>query len=175
MAKKKKKSKKKVVVCRERVMPAKATKKKKSKQKKVVTARNRIGSFGGIVFQVYATGSGKNKKALMPAEMKQEISSEWSEHKRIGYKSKPEFNASGIRTFALTVMVDVQLGYKPHAIMKKFHKMCEEGKVFPLYIGTHKIGKYKWKLESVSDAFDLMYSGGELARVLIDLTLSEYC
>lgn len=132
-----------------------------------------FGSYAGCAFKISSTG--KKRKMLVPMEMKQEISGEWSEHKRIGYKAKSEFNAAGLRTFTMQIIVDVQFGYKPHAIMKKLHKVCEQGKVYPLIIGTHKIGKYKWALESISEAFNLVYSHGELARATLDLTLKEYC
>lgn len=142
--------------------------KKKSKKKSKYGKTGQVGSFGGIVFKV------SSKKTLTMQEPKQEVSGRWESHQIIGSKPKPEFLGPDTRSFEMTVIIDVQLGYKPHKILKKINQLCEKGKVDILVIGTHKIGKYKWKLEKASEAFDLLYSGGELARAKVDLTLSEY-
>jgi hypothetical protein len=65
------------------------------------------------------------------------------------------------------------LGQTPHKVMKTLNKFCESGKVDELYIGKHKIGK-KWKLESMSQAWDKIYSQGQLTKVTLSLTLSHY-
>lgn len=169
----KKKKKKKVVVMRNVVVAKKVTKKKSAKKNKPVTAHQKIASFGGVMFQIYSTG--KTRKALLPQNMKQVVSSEWSEHKRIGYRAKPEFNGAGRRSYTMTIVIDIQLGYKPHAVLKQLHQYCEKGMVYPLIIGTHKIGKYKWYIRELSDEFNLIYSGGELARAMVDVSMEEYC
>lgn len=171
MAKKKKK-KNKLIVCRGKNIAIKVTKKKN----RLVTTHSssaklkpgQIGSFGGIIFKV------SEKKALPMQNIKQEINAKWSLHEILGSKPKAEFSGPELRTFTLDTIVDVQLGYKPHSIIKKMNRLCEKGKVDNLIIGSHKIGAYKWKLEKVSEAFDLIYSGGELARAKLSLTLSEY-
>lgn len=170
MAKKKKKKQKKVYVSRGKNVAASTTKKKSktSSKAKVYGKPGQIGSWGGIVFKV------SEKKALPMQDIKTEISSKWASHEIIGSKPKAEFEGPELRTFTLSTVLDVQLGYKPHSMMKKIHRLCEKGKVDMLIIGTHKIGGYKWKLEKISEAYDLVYNGGELARVKVDLTLSEY-
>ena len=127
-----------------------------------------IASFAGLVFRV------SEEKALAFKDAKQEIGGRWSSHEIIGSRPKMEFLGPDIRTITLSTIVDVQLGYKPHAVLKKINKMAEEGKVGTIVIGTHKIGKKKWKLEKASEAFSLVYNNGELARAGIELTFSEY-
>jgi len=78
-----------------------------------------------------------------------------------------------LRSFSFEIMVDINLGYKPHSILKKIHRLVEKGKVDTLMIGTHKIGS-KWKMTNASDSFDVVYAGGELAKASISVTLKEY-
>ncbi len=137
-----------------------------------VSSQKKIASFGGLIFQVAMTD--KNMKILAMNNIKQDVSGEWSSHSVIGGKPKSEFTGSSNRNFDFDIIVDAQLGYKPHSIMKKLNKMVEKGKVSKLFIGTHKIGTGKWKLEKVSEEFALIYANGKLVRANITLTLSEY-
>jgi phage protein U len=111
--------------------------------------------------------------ALILDNLKQEVSGRWSEHEIIGKKPKSEFTGADLRSFSFEIMVDINLGYKPHSILKKIHRLVEKGKVDTLMIGTHKIGS-KWKMTNASDSFDVVYAGGELAKASISVTLKEY-
>ncbi len=127
-----------------------------------------IASYGGLIFLV-------NPKKIFPLQnMKQEVSGEWGSHDVIGKKAKAEFLGPGIRQMTFDVTIDATLGIKPHSVIKKMNKMAEEGKVSNFMLGTHKIGKGKWKMEKVSQDFSLIYSGGELVRAKGSVTLSEY-
>ncbi len=126
-----------------------------------------ISSFGGINFFV------TRKQALFICNMKQEVSGKWAEHEIIGRKSKSEFLGADLRTFTFEMMVDARFGYKPHSIMKKIHRLIEKGTVDKWMVGTHKIGS-KWKMISSSDAFDVVYAGGELTKATLSVTLKEY-
>lgn len=171
--------KKKIKVSRNKTVELKGVVKKSSDNelKPVVngtsSGQKQIGSFGGIVFKVSMSGNNK-RKILAMNNVKQDVSGEWASHSVIGGKPKQEFTGPGIRTFDFDILIDAQLGYKPHAIMKKLNKMVEKGKVSKLIIGTHKIGTGKWKLEKVSEEFALIYSDGKLMRANTTLTLSEY-
>lgn len=134
---------------------------KAAKQKK-------IASFGGINFLV------NPNKVLTPKSLKQDTSGEWGDHEVIGAKPKSEFQGAGLRQLSFDVVLDAQLGVKPHSIIKKMHKLVEDGKIGIFMLGTHKIGKGKWKMEKVSDEFSLIYSKGQLVRATVSVTLSEY-
>lgn len=137
----------------------------------------RIGSFGGIVFRVTALmgADGKRiRKILSPSDINQEIAGNWADHSIIGKKPKSEFLGPDLRSLTFQIVVDVQLGYKPHAILKKINRFVEEGKVDIFVLGTHKIGTGKWKMEKASEAFNLIYNEGQLARATVDITLGEY-
>ncbi len=136
-----------------------------------------IGSFGGIVFRVAAKtrpDGTRTRKILSPSGIRQEVAGEWAEHKVIGKRTRTEFTGPALRTMQYQIVVDVQLGYKPHSILKKINQFVEKGKVDIFTLGSHKIGTGKWKMERASEAFDLVYNGGELARATLDITLSEY-
>lgn len=127
-----------------------------------------IASFGGLVFLV-------NPQKIFPLQnLKQEISGEWGTHDVIGKKARSEFLGPGIRQMTFDVTIDAMLGFKPHSVIKKMNKMVEEGKVSNFMLGTHKIGKGKWKMEKVSEDFSLIYSEGQLVRAKGNITLSEY-
>lgn len=167
MAKKKKKTK--VYIARNVILNKKITK-KISKANNVTSSAEsgQMGTWGGIIFCV------SESKILPMQDMEQELNGKWAEHDVIGEKAKSEFQGAELRDFTITTIADVQFGHKPHAVMKKFNQACEKGKVSNLIIGTHKIGTRPWKLMKVSEQFDLIYSGGELARAKINLTFREY-
>lgn len=171
MAKKKKKNKnpKKVYVKRGVLVNRVVKKKKGTTNRNSGYGKNgQMGCWGGIIFKISETN-------LLPMQnMKQDLSGRWAKHDVIGSKPKSEFQGADLRTFTLSTIVDVQFGLKPHTMMKKINQACENGKVDILVIGTHKIGTRKWKLEKVSESYDLIYRQGELARATIDLTFSEY-
>lgn len=167
--KKKKKKKTKYHVARNVVLNTKIIKKIKKVDKATISVKSgQMGSWGGIIFCV------SEQKILPMQDMEQELNGKWAEHDVIGDKAKSEFQGAELRDFTLTTIADVQFGVKPHAVMKKFNQACEKGKVSNLIIGTHKIGTRPWKLTKVSEGFDLIYSGGELARAKINLTFREY-
>ncbi len=172
MAKKKTKKK---TVARGKTVVVKSVLKKNTKarmQQMISTSKvakqKRIASFGGINFLV------NPNKILTPKTMKQDTSGEWGDHEVIGAKPKSEFQGAGLRQLSFDVVLDAQLGVKPHSVIKKMHKLVEDGKIGIFMLGTHKIGKGKWKMEKVSDEFSLIYSKGQLVRATVSVTLSEY-
>lgn len=173
MAKKKTKKK---TVARGKTVVAKSVLKKsatreivgKVKIPKSKKKEKKIASFGGINFLV------NSKKVLTPGNIKQETTGKWADHDIIGAKPKSEFQGAGLRQLSFDVVLDARLGVKPHSIIKKMHKMVEDGKIGIFMLGTHKIGKGKWKMEKVSDEFSLIYSAGQLVRATVNVTLSEY-
>lgn len=182
MAKKTKKKKKKITVSRgKNVLVTKTNVKKKgtsSAMTQVVQAGGKyigpIGSFAGITF-IVATKENHKKKVLTLQNLQREVGSRWASHEVIGSsKQKQEFLGPDTDTLTFTITVDVQLGYKPHTIMKKLNDFVRKGKVDHFYLGSHKLGTGQWKIDKISESYDLIYSHGELARATLDITLSEY-
>ena len=132
-----------------------------------------IATFGDVEFHVKTNDDG-TLDILTPSDVGQEISSSWVEHAVIGQKfPKLEFLGANNRTFTMTVVVDRQFGQRPHSVIYKLNKYCEEGKVAELHFGNTKIAR-KWKIDSVSQAWDTIYHEGQLTRATLDITLGHY-
>lgn len=155
-------------------------KKSKTKKKDVKNGRgkqkanwkplegNSVASFAGLLFQVTSAD-----KILLLQNLQMDVSSRWEEHEVIGKKPRAEFLGSANRELRFTTIFDANMGFPPHEMLKKLNKFCEKGKVGPFILGAHKIGK-QWRISNMSDRFDLIYQGGRLLRVSVDVTLSEY-
>lgn len=128
----------------------------------------RIGSFGDLVFKT------SDKKVLTPANLRQDVSGQWSTHKVIGNKSRLEFGGADIRKIRFTIVLDINLGVKPRKQLEKIEKMIESGYVDYLVIGNKAIGVNKFAITSMSETWDVVYSGGKLARATLDITMEEY-
>lgn len=165
-----KKSKEKVYVARGCIVSKAASEIKKANEKKTIPA-GVIADFAGVRFKVEER-DGK-MKALIMKEPTYGVQAEWATHKIIGKKAKTEFLGPGLASFSMTIIVDANLGYKPHTVMKKLNEFCREGKYDTLLIGKHKIG-YKWKIDSVSNAYKKIWNNGQLSSCHIDLSISEY-
>ena len=58
--------------------------------------------------------------------------------------------------------------------MENMERMVERGEVEPLVIGSKKVGEGKWKMTDMSEAWNYIYSRGELVRATVDISLEEY-
>ena len=55
-----------------------------------------------------------------------------------------------------------------------FMEMVEKGKIDYLVIGGRAVGENRFAITSMSEAWDVVYSGGELAKASVSVTLEEY-
>lgn len=148
-------------------------KKGDSKKKSKKATASVIGSFAGLEFRVNVKKDG-SLDILTPADMGQEVSSNWTEHEIIGRKyPKSEFLGANNRSFNMTIVIDRLWGHSPLGTMKKLSLFCEKGKVDVLKIGSHKVGT-KWKIDSISQAWNAVYHEGQLVKATVTLTLSHY-
>ena len=128
-----------------------------------------IGNLGkGIVFET------SDKKILTFNDFNQKVSGRWSKHDVIGGKPKSEFNGADLRKITFSIVLDAQFGVKPRSVMEKIENMVENGTVEQLVIGSKKVGKNKWKMTDISEAWDVIYNGGQLARASVSISLEEY-
>jgi phage protein U len=128
-----------------------------------------IGNLGKLI-----TFKTSDKKILTFSNMQQNVSGRWSSHNRIMRKPLSEFNGSDLRSITFTIHLDAMLGVKPRKIFEKIEKAVEKGHVYPLVVGGKKVGKNKWKITKISEKWDVIYNGGELAKASLDLSLEEY-
>lgn len=127
-----------------------------------------IGHFGKVVFAT------SDKKILTFNNFTQRISGNWSEHKLIGRKPKKEFNGAGLRQVTFQILLDVNYGVKPRKLLETMEKMVETGAADYLVIGCKAVGKNRFVMINMSETWDVIYSGGELAQANVNVTLEEY-
>jgi len=129
-----------------------------------------VGNWGSeITFEV------SDKKVLTFAEMKRTVSGRYKQHPIIGKKPKSEFAGPEAAQIELSgVVLSAEHGVKPLKTLKKLEKAVEKGKAEYLFIGGKKIGKNKFVITSMSEAWEQIWNKGELARASVDLSLVEY-
>ena len=127
-----------------------------------------IGYFGDIVFQT------SNKKILTFTDFKRTIGANFSEHDRIGKKSRLEFNAPENEETTFKMKILAGHGVKPWKTLHKLIVACEKGEVRPLVIGTHKVGSGNYVITKLGAQYEHVWNAGELVGVSIDVTLKEY-
>lgn len=127
-----------------------------------------VGTFGPLVFQT------SDKTVFTPSDLKQEIAGQWGEHKLIAQKPKQEFLGPGARIIKFSMILDVMLGLQVRWLLEVLEFMTETGYVDYMIIGNKAIGDNQFVITSVSEAWDVVYSGGELAKATVEVTMREY-
>jgi ribosomal protein L7Ae-like RNA K-turn-binding protein len=74
----------------------------------------------------------------------------------------------------LTIVLDASLGVKPMAMRNKLIKICEKGQVEYLVVGSKRLSSHKFKIESISNAWDYIIKKGKVVQMTMDVTFSEY-
>lgn len=128
----------------------------------------RIGSFGKLVFET------SDKKILTFTDMQHKVSANYAQHKIIGKKPRSEFLNVDLREVKLTIVLDAMCGIKPRKQLERIEYMLSESYADYLVVGEKKIWKNKFVITDLSESWDVVYSGGELARATVDVTFQEY-
>ena len=128
-----------------------------------------IGHFGKqIVFEV------SDKKVLTLKDFSQKVTGVWSSHKTIGKKPKKEFNGPDSRRITFAVELDAAYGVRPKEVIERFENAVERGIAEYLIIGGRMIGNCRFVITEVGEAWNVIYSKGELARASLNVTMEEY-
>lgn len=127
-----------------------------------------IGSFGPIVFEV------SDKRVFTLSNIKQQISAQYGDHKLINKKPQKEYIGAGTRVFKFSITVNVMLGVKPKDVLRDMEYLTESGFTDYLVIGNKTVGSNKFCITDLGETWDTVYSGGELARATLDVTMVEY-
>lgn len=128
-----------------------------------------IGNLGKII--VFSTS---DKKILNFNDLSQTVSGRWAIHERILKKPQSEFLGPDLRKITFKITLNAIHGVKPRKTMEAMEKMVEKGNAETFVIGGKKIGKYKWKMTSISEAWNTVLSKGELLKATVSITLEEY-
>lgn len=128
-----------------------------------------IGNWGSDV-----TFSVSDQRIFTFRNLTRAVASEWATHSRIGLKDQSEYLRPALQKITFDMTLDAIHGVRPRATLELLEISCERGLVYPLIIGGKRVGKNKWRLTSVSEAWEIVYSGGELVRANVSVTMEEY-
>ena len=127
-----------------------------------------IGTLGRkIIFEV------SDNRVLTFESMSREVSGRWTEHEVLGVKPKAEFLGPGLQTISLTIHLSAALGVKPRRILDMVERMVERGSAEYLVIGGRLVGRRPFRVTGSSEAWDKVYSRGELAKATLTISLDE--
>ena len=128
-----------------------------------------IGNLGKtIVFEV------SDEKVLTFSRFTKTVKGRWGTHTPISGKPESEFLGPDLQDGSFDVYLSVMHGVRPRKTMENIEKAVLKGKVLDFALGGKKIGSGKWKILSVSETWDCVYSKGELISAKASLTLQEY-
>lgn len=127
-----------------------------------------VGTFGPIVFEV------SDRRVLTFTDLKQTVSAQYSDHKLINHKPKKEYIGAGLRSIKFTMTLDATLGVRPKKMLTDLEYMTESGYADYLVIGSKAIGDGRFCITSISEAWDAVYSGGDLVKATVEISMEEY-
>ena len=128
-----------------------------------------VGSLGSrIVFTV------SEGQLLTFSNMTRETAGRWASHDVMGVKPKAEFLGPDCQKVTLDIQLSAALGVRPRRVLEAVEAMVESGAAEYLSIGSRPVGRNPFRVTGSSETWDTVYSGGELARAKVSLTLEEY-
>ena len=127
-----------------------------------------VGKYGDVIVET------SDRRILAFIGFSQSVNGRWGSHAVIGRKEQAEFNGPGKRKVSFKMCLDAVLGVRPREMLECLEDIVENGKVDYLVIGGRAVGKNRFSVTSMSEAWDVVYSGGELARATVSVTMEEY-
>lgn len=128
-----------------------------------------VGTLGRkIVFEV------SDDKALLLQSMTRDVKSRWTTHTTFGSKPKAEFLGADLQSVSISIYLSSNLGVRPRRVMEAIAAMVESGSAERLIIGGRPVGNRPFRLTASSEAWNKIYSRGELAKATVSITLEEY-
>lgn len=128
-----------------------------------------IGSWGSAL--VFTTS---DYRILTFKDLKRTASATWASHSRVGQKDRTEFVRPDLQQVTFTIELNAMLGVRPRDTIEAIVAAVENGQVAPLVIGGRKVGGDLWKITKATDAWETVYTRGELVRAKVDVTMEEY-
>lgn len=127
-----------------------------------------IGKYGSIMFETNDT------RILAISDLSVSAGGRWSSHAVIGKKERKEFLGPETKKVSFRMTLSSEYGIRPRAMLEKLESMIESGYVDYLMIGGKPIGYNRFAITSISEAWNVLYSGGELSRATVNITMEEY-
>ena len=128
-----------------------------------------VGNWGkDIVFSV------SDRKVQTFKDMTRTVGSQWATHSRIGRKDQAEYLRPTLQKITFTMELNALYGVNPRTMLNKLANLVERGTVNTLVIGGKRVGSYRWRITDISEEWETIYNGGELARAKVNVTMQEY-
>lgn len=130
-----------------------------------------LGALGDIVF---ISSFKTPRKVRTFQDFQRDSTARWGTNDIHLKKPHSQFLGPGLDTIAFTMSFDVNLGMNPRVEMEKLLKYQTEGKVLLLQIGGKGLGKGKWKILSLGQAWERIDRDGNLLKASLAVSLEEY-
>ena len=128
-----------------------------------------VGNFGSrITFQT------SDQRILTFSGMTQKVSGKYAKHSIQGQKDRPEFTGPGNRSVSFKIVLNVMLGIRPREVMSSIGPALQSGEAEYPVIGGRPVGNNRFYISSVSEAYDVVLAGGEIASATLNVTMEEY-
>lgn len=128
-----------------------------------------IGSLGDkIIFAV------SPEKVLTFNKLQKTTKGRWASHDIIGKTPKAEFLGPGQGSLSFSIYVTVMHNVNPKQVIQELNEAAEQGTPLTFILGSSKVGKNKWVIDSVSEAWDAMIDEGRLLSANLNISLTEY-
>jgi len=127
-----------------------------------------VGSYMGQAFTV------SNVRILTPSNLKGSTGSDWATHDVVGGKARSEYLGPKLKSYTLDMRLRAQDGVNPRQTLEYFQRMAEKGVADYFIIGNRPLSSYRFRLVSVSDAWDAVLNGGALIECTLTLSIEEY-
>ena len=126
----------------------------------------KIGNWGS-----YVKFSTSEDKVLTFNNLKRDGAYRTTKHNPIGGKPKLEGQGKDLEGVTLAIVLCADLGVRPRKQEEKIRKKL--GKIAPLVVGGKKIMS-KAMLTRLSSTYDIVLERGEVYKMTVDATFTEY-
>ena len=128
-----------------------------------------IGNWGADI--IFSTS---DSRVLTFRDFSRTVSASWASHSRVGLKDRSEFVRPDLQKIKFTMDLNAILGVPPRATLEALEIAVETGVVNALVIGGKAVGSNRWRITETSEAWDIIYTRGELVKAKVDVTMEEY-
>jgi len=130
-----------------------------------------IGTFAGLIFGVYPTGS-----IITFADFKKKVASRFHEHEVLGQKPKLEYLGPKLDEITFTMAFNVAWGASPEVMLPLLEDYVRECTVAPLIIGISGIalGNSQYVIKSLGEDHHFINMWGQVEGASVQVTMSEY-
>lgn len=128
-----------------------------------------VGNLGSLIaFEV------SSERIQTFNSLSREVKGRWATHDVIGKKAKSEFLGADLSDISFAITLSANHGIRPRDTIERIEQAVENGEHFPFVLGGKLIGKYDWKITSVSESYDKIIADGRVVRAKVNITLQEY-